>query len=49
MDYKFWLKVLAYILKLILEGTPRGAAITTASARFGLDEADIEASIGDKF
>lgn len=49
MDYKFWLKVLAYILKLILEGTSREKALRTTSARFGLSEADIEANIGDKF
>ena len=36
-------------LKLILEGISREAALTQTSAHFGIDEADIEANIGDKF
>lgn len=37
----FWLKVIAYIIQLIIEGMPKSQAVSMASAKFGVSESEI--------
>lgn len=36
-----WLKIIAYILKIIIEGIPKGDAVSMASAKFGVSKSEI--------
>lgn len=36
-----WLKVIAYIIQLILEGMSKSVAVSMASAKFGISESKI--------
>jgi uncharacterized protein YoaH (UPF0181 family) len=36
-----WLKIIAYILKLIIEGMSKGTAVAMAASKFGVSESEI--------